>query len=73
MATQYDATIRKFGERIEALRKSKGLTQENLATKADISHAYYWSIIRNGRNVTVKTALNLANALGVTLEDLFKR
>jgi transcriptional regulator with XRE-family HTH domain len=73
MAIQYEATIRKFGERIEVLRKSKGMTQEELAAKADISHAYYWSIIRNGRNVTIKTALNLANSLGVSLDDLFKR
>jgi transcriptional regulator with XRE-family HTH domain len=72
MATQYEATIRKFGERIETLRKSRGLTQEELSAKADISHAYYWSIVRNGRNVTIKTAFNLAAALGVSLEDLFK-
>ncbi|MBI4991448.1 helix-turn-helix transcriptional regulator [Candidatus Gottesmanbacteria bacterium] len=66
----YNFLYQKLGKRIEELRKEKGLTQEELAEKAGLHRAYYWDI-ENGRNISIKTAYNLARALGILLSDLF--
>lgn len=71
MATNYQKVLEQIGQRIEQLRKERGMTQEALADKAGISHAYYWSIVKNGRNLSIKTALSIANALKVSLSELF--
>ncbi|HUD19234.1 MAG TPA: helix-turn-helix transcriptional regulator [Patescibacteria group bacterium] len=66
----YNILYQKFGERIEKLRRAKGLTQEELAEKAGLHRAYFWDI-ESGRNVSVKTAYKIAKALGVSLSELF--
>ena len=66
----YTFLYRKLGEQIEKLRKQKGLTQEELAEKAGLHRAYFWDI-ENGRNISIKTAYNIARALGVKLSELF--
>jgi len=66
----YKFLYQKLGERIENLRKEKGLTQEELAEKADLHRAYFWDI-ETGRNVSIKTAYKIARALGVKLSELF--
>lgn len=68
---KYTVLYRKLGERIEELRKQQGLTQEELAEKTGVNRSYFWDI-EQGRNISVKTAAKIANALGVTLSDLFK-
>lgn len=59
-----------LGKRIEYLRKEKGLTQEELAEKSGLHRAYFWDI-ENGRNISIKTAYNIARGLGVRLPHLF--
>ena len=66
----YQVLYKKVGERIEYLRKEKRLTQEELAEKAGVHRAYFWDI-ENGRNISIKTAYNIARALGVKLTTLF--
>ncbi len=66
----YNFLYQKLGERIERLRKNKGMTQEELAEKSGLHRAYFWDI-ENGRNISIKTAYNIAKALGVTLSQLF--
>lgn len=66
----YTFLYKKLGERIEELRKQKGITQEELAAKAGLHRAYFWDI-ENGRNISIKTAYKIARALGVTLSQLF--
>lgn len=66
----YNFLYKKFGDRIERLRKEKNLTQEELAVKAGLHRAYFWDI-ESGRNVSIKTAYKIAKALGVKLSDLF--
>ena len=60
-------------QRIKALRESKGLTQIQLAEKASV-HVMKISKIERGEidilNITLRTALSLAKALDVTVEDL---
>lgn len=65
----YQPIYRKLGERIELLRKEKGLTQEELAEKAGLHRAYFWDI-EKGRNISIKTAYNIARALDTTLSKL---
>lgn len=60
----------KFAQKVEKLRKDRGLTQEKLAEKAGLHRAYFWDI-EQGRNISIKTAYNIAHALGVKLKDLF--
>ncbi len=66
----YNFLYQKLGERIEELRKKKRMTQEELAEKAGLHRAYFWDI-ENGRNISIKTAYNIARALGVKLSELF--
>lgn len=66
----YNFLYKKLGERIEELRKKKGITQEELAEKSGLHRAYFWDI-ENGRNISIKTAYKIARALGVTLSQLF--
>lgn len=67
----YLPLYRKLGERIEYLRKEKGLTQEELAEKAGLHRAYFWDI-EKGRNISIKTAYNIARVLDINLSNLFK-
>lgn len=65
----------KIGERIRKIRKSKNLTQEKLAERADLS-ASYISRVENGDCVASLDSLcNIAGALQVGIEsflcDLF--
>lgn len=66
----YNFLYQKLGEKIEKLRRQKGLTQEELAEKAGLHRAYFWDI-ESGRNVSIKTAYKIAHALGVSLATLF--
>lgn len=61
----------KFGNRLKELRAKKGLSQLDLATKCDLEKTSI-SRIENGRtNFTLKTALILAEALEISMKELF--
>ena len=66
----YNFLYQKLSQRIERLRKEKGMTQEGLAEKAGLHRAYFWDI-ENGRNISIKTAYKIDRALGVSLSELF--
>ncbi|HET6412026.1 MAG TPA: helix-turn-helix transcriptional regulator [Anaeromyxobacter sp.] len=57
--------LRRLGERIRDYRRTKGLTQENLAQALDLSVAYVSLIERGGRNPPYTTVLAIARALGI--------
>jgi len=53
------------------IRKEKGLTQEGLARKADISYHTLVKIESGGiENPKIETVIKLAEALGVSLDKL---
>lgn len=55
------------------LRKEKGLTQEGLARKADISYHTVIKLESGGiKNPKAETIVKLANALSVTTDKLLK-
>ena len=61
----------KIGLRIKALRKEAGLSQEGLALKAGIDRTYINSIENGKRNISILNINKIANALDISLTDLF--
>ena len=60
----------RFGAAVKAHRLRLGVTQEELAWRADLHRSYLADIERGGRNVTLRSIVNLAKALQITLSDL---
>ena len=59
------------GSHVEALRRSRGLSQRALAEAAGITRQAVGSIERGRMQPSVGIALGLARALGTTVEELF--
>jgi transcriptional regulator with XRE-family HTH domain len=57
--------LRRLGDRVREQRKSRGLTQEDLAESLHLSVAYVSLIERGGRNPPYTTVVAIARALGV--------
>lgn len=62
----------KIGLRIKELRKAKGLSQEQLALKADIDRTYMASVENGKRNVAIVNVEKIIAALGESFESFFK-
>lgn len=62
---------KQLGQRIQQLRKEKGLTQENLSLESDISRSHIAMIEAGKRDVTISSMFKISRALGVTLADIF--
>ena len=62
---------KRFGERVRALRQQKGISQERLAELANLHRTYISSVELGERNVSLKNIQALADALGVSLQELF--
>ena len=65
-----EKTFINFGARIEAARKKKGLTQEELAERVSVSQSMINHIENGNKKPSLETAVALANELGVTLDSL---
>jgi len=61
-----------LGRRIRALREGKRLTQEQLAERAELSLKHLGQIERGRGNPTLSSLEALAQALGVSLSELFE-
>ena len=59
-----------LGETIRAERTKAGLSQEQLAEKANLARNYIGNIERAEYKVTAETLAKIAKALGVRLRDL---
>ena len=59
-----------FGQRVARLRIAAGLTQEQLATKAELPAGSLRNYEYDHRRPRADAALRLARALGVTVEEL---
>jgi len=60
-----------IGRRIKELRRSKGLSQENLAEKAETSPNYLSRMERGTENPTLDMLIKLSNALEVEMWEMF--
>ena len=61
-----------FGDRVREIRKKKGLSQEELAYKADLHRTYIGMIERAEKNITLVNIEKIANALEIEIADLIK-
>lgn len=61
-----------FGQRVRGLRLIKGLSQEELAYRADMHRTYVGGIERGERNPSLKNINALAEVLDISLSELFK-
>lgn len=59
-----------LGETIRTERIKAGLSQEQLAEKADLARNYIGNIERAEYKVTVETLAKIAKALGMRVRDL---
>lgn len=65
-------TLRKFiGNRIRTLRKQKGMTQEELAEKADMLYQYISGVERGSRNISIDSLEKILVALDVEYDQFF--
>ncbi|WP_332116891.1 helix-turn-helix transcriptional regulator [Azorhizobium caulinodans] len=60
------------GRNFARLRQEKGLTQEDVETRSGFSQQYISGLERGRRNPTVITLYELAQALGVSHEELVR-
>lgn len=61
-----DERLVAFGQRVRALRKEKGLSQEALAALADIDRSYMGHIERGEKNITLTKIYQISDALAVS-------
>ena len=63
---------KQLGMRIRYLREQRKMTLEDLSFEANVNKNYLSDMERGNRNPTVKVLTKIADALGITLEELFK-
>lgn len=59
-----------FGNRVREVRKSKGISQERLAEMAGIDRSYMGNIERGEKNITLKKAYEICDALDIDIQFL---
>ena len=62
----------RFGNRVQELRKQRGMTQEQLADAASLHRTYIGMIERAEKNITLINIEKVARALKVKIEELVK-
>ena len=62
--------LNKFGERVRELRTQNGLSQEQLAFKADLHRTYIGMIERAEKNITLVNIEKIASALDMPIHEL---
>ncbi len=62
----------RFGMRMRELRRARHLSQEDLAELCGLDRTYISGVERGQRNIALRNIEALAQALDVSLADLFK-
>ena len=60
-----------LGKRIRELRTNKGWSQERLADESGMHRSYMWGVEQGVRNPSLRNLARVADALEVSLSDLF--
>ena len=63
----------RVGLNLQKLRRERGLSQEELADRANIHQTYLSGVERGKRNPMVTVLQRIAEALGADIEDLVSR
>ena len=61
-----------FGQKVNALRKGKNLSQEDLAEKSGLNRPYISAIEQGKRNVSLEVIEKLAEALEIEIKEFFE-
>jgi len=64
--------LKKFGDRVREERRRLGLSQEELAARANLHRTYIGMVERAEKNITLVSIEKITKALGVTLPHFFK-
>lgn len=64
--------LKKFGKRVQYLRKKTGLSQEKFALSINMDRTYLTSVEAGKRNISLINIEKIANGFNITLEELFK-
>ncbi len=72
MKNNNEAILINFGKQIQTLRKSKRMSQEDLASLTSLHRTYIGMIERGEKNTTLKNIQKLAKALNISISDLTK-
>ncbi|MDA2934831.1 helix-turn-helix domain-containing protein [Acidobacteria bacterium AH-259-D05] len=62
--------LRKIGQRIREARKEKGISQEQLAERSNLSHTYVGRLERGEKQPSLDTLVTIAEAVQVSPVDL---
>lgn len=62
----------KFGQRVRQERLKRNLSQEELAEKANLHRTYIGMIERAEKNITLINIEKIAQALDISIVDLFR-
>jgi len=62
-----------FARNLRGLRETAGLSQEELAARANLHRTYVGSVERGERNISLRNVERLARALGVEATRLLAR
>ena len=62
--------LKPIGKRIKAIRKSKGITQAQLAEMTNMSNIFISRIETGAKNVSLTSLIKIAVALNVTIDEL---
>ena len=68
-----DDILSDLGFRIRKLRETRNISQEELGNLAGLHRTYIGAIERGERNPSVKSLKKIADALVVSLRDLFDK
>ena len=63
--------LQQFGLRIKQLRQAQGISQEELGARAQLDRTYISGIERGKRNVSFKNIVLIADALQISVAELF--
>jgi transcriptional regulator with XRE-family HTH domain len=63
--------LKSFGQRLAAMRRQRGLSQEELADRVELHRTYIGYIEQGKRNPSIGNIRKIARVLGVRLRDLF--
>ena len=61
-----------FGDKVRELRKLKGISQEELADRANVHRTYIGMIERAEKNITLLNIAKIAKALEIEIFELVK-
>jgi transcriptional regulator with XRE-family HTH domain len=64
--------IIRFGKKVRSERMRLGISQEELASRADVHRTYIGMIERAEKNITLENIEKICKALGLTVSEFFK-